>query len=74
MLREVSFRAAEIRTCVGMHANQISNDNESICGVMLESNLVDGRQDITDPTKLLYGQSITDACIGWDETEELIEI
>tara|TARA_B100000524_G_scaffold281318_1_gene157457 strand:+ start:96 stop:947 length:852 start_codon:yes stop_codon:yes gene_type:complete len=55
-------------------ANQISNDNESICGVMLESNLVAGRQDITDPTKLLYGQSITDACIGWDETEELIEI
>ena len=55
-------------------ANQISNDNESICGVMLESNLVAGRQDISDPTKLLYGQSITDACIGWDETEELIEI
>tara|TARA_B100001564_G_scaffold359537_1_gene381726 strand:- start:2442 stop:3497 length:1056 start_codon:yes stop_codon:yes gene_type:complete len=55
-------------------SRQISNDNKSICGVMLESNLVEGRQDITDPAKLLYGQSITDACIGWDETEELIEI
>ncbi len=55
-------------------ANQISNGNKSICGVMLESNLVAGRQDIAKPSDLVYGQSITDACIGWDETEELIEI
>ena len=55
-------------------ANQISNGNRSICGVMLESNLVAGRQDIAKPNNLIYGQSITDACIGWDETEELIEI
>ena len=39
---------------------------------MLESNLVAGRQDIAKPADLTYGQSITDACIGWDETEELI--
>ncbi len=55
-------------------ANQISDGNKSICGVMLESNLVAGRQDIAKPNDLVYGQSITDACIGWDETEELIEI
>ena len=52
---------------------QITNGNQSICGVMLESNLVPGRQDISSPDSLAYGQSITDACIGWDETEELID-
>jgi 3-deoxy-7-phosphoheptulonate synthase len=35
---------------------------------MLESFLVDGRQDLTDPTRLTTGQSITDACMGWDMT------
>ncbi len=40
-----------------------------IIGVMLESNLVAGRQDIpADLSKLVYGQSVTDACVGWDET------
>ena len=39
---------------------------------MIESNLVEGRQDIGDGKNLVYGKSITDACIGWDETEELI--
>ena len=55
-------------------ADQISEGNQSICGVMLESNLVEGRQDIADKKDLVYGKSITDACIGWDETEELIDI
>jgi 3-deoxy-7-phosphoheptulonate synthase len=35
---------------------------------MLESFLVDGRQDLTDPTQLIEGQSITDACMGWEMT------
>ena len=55
-------------------ADQISEGNKSICGVMLESNLVEGRQDIADKKDLVYGKSITDACIGWAETEELIDI
>jgi 3-deoxy-7-phosphoheptulonate synthase len=55
-------------------ASQISKGNNSICGVMLESNLVEGRQDIGKRDNLIYGQSITDACIGWNETEELIEM
>jgi 3-deoxy-7-phosphoheptulonate synthase len=55
-------------------AGQISTGNNSICGVMLESNLVEGRQDIGKKNDLVYGQSITDACIGWNETEELIEM
>jgi 3-deoxy-7-phosphoheptulonate synthase len=32
----------------------------------MESFLVDGRQELGDPTRLVYGQSITDACMGWD--------
>ena len=55
-------------------SNQILQGNNSICGVMLESNLVEGRQDIGLKSDLIYGQSITDACIGWNETEELIDI
>lgn len=47
--------------------------NTSLCGVMLESNIVAGQQDIKeDLSALTYGQSITDACIGWEETEELL--
>ena len=55
-------------------SNQISEGNSSICGVMIESNLVAGRQDIGVKSELIYGQSITDACIGWNETEELIDM
>jgi 3-deoxy-7-phosphoheptulonate synthase len=36
--------------------------------MMMESFLVDGRQDLGDATRLVYGQSITDACMGWDVT------
>ena len=39
---------------------------------MLESNLVEGNQKIDVRDKLKYGQSVTDSCIGWDETEEII--
>ncbi|GIS46098.1 MAG: hypothetical protein Ct9H90mP18_04300 [Gammaproteobacteria bacterium] len=45
---------------------------KAICGLMIESNLVEGRQEIGDGKNLTYGQSITDACIGWNETEKLI--
>ena len=47
--------------------------NKNIVGLMLESNLMPGNQKLTsDLTKLKYGVSITDGCIGWDETERLI--
>jgi 3-deoxy-7-phosphoheptulonate synthase len=46
--------------------------SEAIIGMMLESNLKPGAQKPADPAKLEYGISITDGCIGWDETEELI--
>ena len=51
---------------------QVASGNKAIVGVMLESFLVEGRQDL-DPTQpLTYGQSITDACMGWDTTEAVL--
>jgi 3-deoxy-7-phosphoheptulonate synthase len=47
--------------------------NDAIIGMMLESNLEEGRQDISeDPQALRYGVSVTDACISWETTEQLI--
>ena len=51
---------------------QICNGEKNIIGIMLESNLVEGNQKINSREKLKYGQSITDSCIGWNETEEII--
>ncbi|GHD65066.1 3-deoxy-7-phosphoheptulonate synthase AroG [Jeongeupia chitinilytica] len=50
-------------------AAQIGEGNAAIFGVMIESHLVEGRQDQVDGKELCYGQSITDACIGWPDTE-----
>ena len=47
--------------------------NPGIVGLMLESNINEGNQSLKDPSQLDYGVSITDACIGWDETEELVK-
>ena len=47
--------------------------NGNLQGCMLESHLSPGNQKLTDdPSQLRYGVSITDACIGWDETEQLL--
>ena len=52
---------------------QIADGNCSIAGMMLESNLHEGNQKIPkDITNLRYGVSVTDKCIGWDETEKLV--
>lgn len=53
-------------------SEQIGSGNQNIFGVMVESNLVEGRQDLTLGQELTYGQSVTDACIGWDDTEILL--
>ncbi len=55
-------------------AHQIRSGNDKIMGVMIESHLVEGRQDIKDGKDLVYGQSVTDACIGWDATGELLAL
>ena len=52
---------------------QAAGGSRSIAGVLLESHLVEGRQDITDGRRgLVYGQSVTDGCIGWDSTVAVI--
>ena len=55
-------------------AEQLADGEEAIRGVMIESHLVSGRQDIGDLTKLTYGQSITDACLNLDETVRVLEL
>jgi 3-deoxy-7-phosphoheptulonate synthase len=54
-------------------AAQIAAGDQRIFGVMIESHLVAGRQDVVPGKPLTYGQSITDACIGWEDTEDLFD-
>lgn len=51
---------------------QIANGSDLISGVMIESHLVEGRQDLVEGKALVYGQSITDACIGWIDSEKVL--
>jgi 3-deoxy-7-phosphoheptulonate synthase len=53
-------------------AEQMANGEDAIFGVMIESHLVEGRQDLVDGVAPTYGQSITDACIGWEDTEQVL--
>ncbi len=53
---------------------QISSGERRIVGVMAESNLVEGRQDLVEGKPLTYGQSVTDACLGWDDTARLLDM
>lgn len=53
-------------------AAQISNGEKRIIGLMLESNLIAGRQNSEPGKELIYGQSITDACMAWDNTDVLL--
>ena len=59
-------------------AAQVSGGSKKVFGVMVESHLCGGAQKFTpgkdDPAKLAYGQSITDACIGWDDSEKVLDI
>jgi 3-deoxy-7-phosphoheptulonate synthase len=54
-------------------AGQIARGDRRIIGVMIESHLVAGRQDLNPGEDLVYGQSITDACIGWPDTVPLLQ-
>jgi len=51
---------------------QFAAGEKSILGIMVESNLVEGKQDLADGKNLVYGQSVTDACVGWPSTVELL--
>ena len=52
-------------------AGQVAGGEDKIMGVMIESNLVAGRQNLGG--ELVYGQSVTDACIGWEDTVDCLE-
>ena len=52
---------------------QIAGGSRDILGLMIESHLVGGRQDLTRGEPLTRGQSITDACLGWEETVPVLE-
>jgi 3-deoxy-7-phosphoheptulonate synthase len=60
------FAAGEI-------ADQVADGNKAIVGVMLESFLVEGRQDLRPGEQLTYGQSITDACLNWEDTASALD-
>lgn len=56
-------------------AGQVSSGSHAICGVMIESHLKEGRQNVSGKSlgDLVYGQSITDACIGLDTTKNVLQ-
>jgi 3-deoxy-7-phosphoheptulonate synthase len=54
-------------------ASQLAAGEHRIFGVMVESHLVEGRQDLKPGQSLVYGQSITDACINWEDSVRLLD-
>ncbi len=54
-------------------ARQVSAGDMRIFGVMIESHLVAGRQDLVPGRSLVYGQSVTDGCIGWEDSVAVLE-
>ncbi|HYP90730.1 MAG TPA: 3-deoxy-7-phosphoheptulonate synthase [Polyangiaceae bacterium] len=54
-------------------AAQVAGGSRAIFGVMIESFLVSGRQEITERSKMTFGQSVTDGCLGWDTTVPVLE-
>ncbi len=55
-------------------AEQVIDGDDRIIGLMIESHLHEGRQDHTPGCALEYGKSITDACLGWDDTVEILDM
>ena len=55
-------------------ARQIAGGDARIIGIMAESHLIEGRQDLVDGKPPAYGQSVTDACLGWADTLPLLEM
>ena len=67
--RKIPARQVDVASDI---ATQVARGSNSIFGIMLESNLVEGRQDVVSGQALTYGQSITDPCINWEDTESLL--
>jgi 3-deoxy-7-phosphoheptulonate synthase len=70
-----SLKRHQLQMQVGREvATQLSNGNRHVIGVMIESHLMAGRQDFGPSQDLVYGQSVTDACLGWEESAQLLRI
>jgi len=69
-----SFKNPELQPLVMADVmNQVRFGNKSLVGVMIESNIVAGKQAVpTDLSQLVYGCSVTDGCVGWETTEKMI--
>ncbi len=63
-------RQAAVAADIG---RQVAAGERRIVGVMVESHLVEGRQDLAPGKSLTFGQSITDACLGWDDSVKVLE-
>ena len=68
--RKIPARQVDVANDI---ANQVARGKRSIFGLMLESNLVEGRQNVVPGAALTYGQSITDPCISWDDTRPILQ-
>jgi len=68
--RKIPARQVDVARDIAV---QVGRGSSSVFGIMLESHLVEGRQDVVDGQALTYGQSITDPCIDWDDTEQVLE-
>ncbi|MBC3869211.1 3-deoxy-7-phosphoheptulonate synthase AroG [Undibacterium oligocarboniphilum] len=64
--------ANQIPVCANI-AEQVAAGDTRIVGVMIESHLVAGRQDLVPGKELVYGQSITDGCINWESSVQVLE-
>ena len=69
-----SYKKPELQPLVMQDViHQIKLGNQSLVGVMIESNIVGGRQEIPrDLSQLIYGCSVTDGCIGWEDTVDML--
>ncbi len=67
--RKIPARQVDVIRDIG---NQVARGSRSVFGIMIESNLLAGRQDVVAGQSLTYGQSITDPCISWEDTETLL--
>ncbi len=68
--RKIPARQIDVASDI---ATQVARGSQSIFGLMLESNLVEGRQDVVAGQALTYGKSITDPCMSWEDTESLLQ-
>ena len=62
----------QIEVCNAL-STYLNSGGQHLMGVMIESNLVEGRQNLGNPEDLMFGQSITDACLGWDDSVACLE-